>query len=821
VTSEEFHILIVDDNPNNVFTLRTLLNEHLPARVLEATSGQDALRLATQHQVDLILLDIQMPDMDGFETAQYLHNWSKTAHIPIVFLTAAYKSEEFRQRGFALGAADFLTKPIDAPQLISKIRTYLRLIEQERSHSRELQRKANELMELNRKLQAEIVERQQAEATREHLRRQTQLIVEAAGDGICGLDLAGHTTFINPAAAAMLGYAPEELLHQPQHELIHHHHADGTLFPLENCRIYQALRDGSARQVHDEVFWRKDGTCFPVEYMVSPIVDSGKITGVVLTFTDISARKALEKTMHEANEAALRARDAAEQANLAKSQFLANMSHELRTPLNAIIGYSEILIEELNEKPEATKRTCQSEGAVGDLHKVSGAGKHLLGLINDILDISKIEAGKMELFHETFAVGQMLDEVLWNLPPLLEKKNNRLELIRPDDLGEMCADVTKIRQILLNLLSNACKFTENGVITLELRRESTAGVEQMRFCVTDTGIGMTPAQIDKLFAAFSQADASTTRKFGGSGLGLAISKRFAEMMGGNIEVHSAPDQGSTFIVAIPTQSTVAVAPIMLPAAVQPATQKVLIIGDDSNARGMLAAYIGKQGYEPILLDSSAQAMAIAKQLKPAAITLDVMMGEAESWDLLSAFKQDEELAEIPVIVLSMNGLAAQGYALGASEYLVKPVNRDQINRVLARYCQGDNTQPVLLVEDDDTTRAMMERILKNANIPSGSAENGRLALEWLEHNTQSTGVMPSLILLDLMMPEMDGFEFLRRLQQNPLWANLPVVILTAKELTREDRERLQNGVKAVFQKGAYGQDKLLTEVRRWLPPAHI
>ncbi len=379
--NESLNILIVDDNQNNLFTLHTLINEHINAQIFEAQSGVIALQILLCEKIDLIILDVQMPEMDGFETAQLIRSRKKTQHIPIVFLTAAYKSEEFKQKGFAIGAADYLTKPIDAPQLISRIKSYLRFIEQERQHNQELERKVQErtaeLLEANQKLKQEIQERKQiekklqeahdqleqrvqertaelsatnqqlkteinerklVEAALERLSRQTQLILECAGEGIFGLNLEGDTLLVNPAAAKMLGYEVDELMGRNQHSIIHHTKKDGTPYPVKECPINAALRDRNSYHRDDEIFWRKDGSCFAVEYMTTPIIEQDKITGAVVTFRDISERKQAEAALQEAKSAAENARAVAEAANLSKSQFLANMSHELRTPLNAIIG---------------------------------------------------------------------------------------------------------------------------------------------------------------------------------------------------------------------------------------------------------------------------------------------------------------------------------------------------------------------------------------------------------------------------------------------------------------------------------------------------
>ncbi len=410
-----FQILIVDDNKNNLFTLRTLINEHIEANIIEADSGQGALDILLVKLVDLIILDVQMPDMDGFETAKLIRSFKKTRHIPIVFLTAAYKSAEFQQKGFAAGAADYLTKPIDAPQLISRINTYLRFIEQDRRHHAELEQKVQErtaeLLAMRNKLEERVNER---------------------------------TAELNEINL----------------------------------------------QLKEEIEIRKK--------------------------TELAFKKAKE---------------VAEQANLAKSQFLANMSHELRTPLNAIIGYSEILFEEAKDQ--------ENSDYTNDLLKIMQAARHLLAMINDVLDLSKIEAGKMQIHTETFDLAEIISEITNTISPLTTKNKNVLQVIWQGREGLVHSDVTKIRQILINLLGNASKFTDQGIIQLRVGiEEDNKGISWVRFQVKDSGIGISPEQQAKLFQPFIQADASTTRKYGGTGLGLTISQHFTEMLGGYLTLGS-------------------------------------------------------------------------------------------------------------------------------------------------------------------------------------------------------------------------------------------------------------------------------------------
>ncbi|HEX3157557.1 MAG TPA: response regulator [Gemmatimonadaceae bacterium] len=501
------------------------------------------------------------------------------------------------------------------------------------------------------------------------------------------------------------------------------------------------------------------------------------------------------------------AKNAAEAANAAKSGFLANMSHELRTPLNAIIGYSEMLIEDAEDTSAAD--------LVPDLDRIRQSGKHLLGLINDVLDLSKIEAGKMELFLEKFDVAELLTGAAMTVRPLFDRNGNTLDLRLGANLRTMRADLTRVRQILLNLLSNASKFTTGGRVTLSAWRERGPLGESLAFAVSDSGIGMTQEQVARLFQPFTQADASTTRRYGGTGLGLTITRHFCEMMGGTVSVVSTPGQGTTFTVRLPahvpdpvsaTGTFRAFRPLAAGTAAQ-ALGLVLVIDDDPAARDLLERLLVKAGYRVVCAASGEEGLRLAGEVHPDAITLDVLMPGQDGWSVLAKLKADAALSSVPVVMLSIVDEKPLAHALGAVAHLTKPVDRDELLDALRRE-PGTDARPraptVLVVEDDAASRALMRRMLERAGYAVSEAADGQDAIERLREST------PSLILLDLHMPRMDGFAFLEARRAHDAWKAIPVVVVSARSVTPQDRERL--GATEVLEKGVFTADDLLRSV---------
>jgi signal transduction histidine kinase/DNA-binding response OmpR family regulator/HAMP domain-containing protein len=527
--------------------------------------------------------------------------------------------------------------------------------------------------------------------------------------------------------------------------------------------------------------------------------------GTVAVYTDITDIKQREVELE-------RARGEAEQANQVKSEFLANMSHELRTPLNAIIGYSQILQEDAEDEGNTS--------AVADLKKIESAGNHLLGLINDILDLSKIEAGKMEVFIETIGLPALAEDVRLMVEPLAAKNGNALTVTCAPGLSSMECDVTKVKQSLLNLLSNASKFTKNGRVTLDIRPDPASG--HILFAVSDTGIGMTEAQQARLFQAFNQADNSTTRKYGGTGLGLAITRSFARMLGGDVTVRSAPGAGSVFTLSLPAMpvtpagagpAALDAEPAGAPRAEALAT--ILVTDDDPASRRIIGAHLAREGYRVVYASSGAEAIEMARQERPDAITLDIMMPQVDGWSVLRSLKADPELAPIPVVLVSLTADRGLGFALGAAAVLTKPVDRAELAAALREHCASVEHPSVLIVEDDPSISQLTERTVERLGLLPALAENGREALDWLEVNP-----VPQLILLDLLMPVMDGFEFLRHLRARADWRDIPVLVLTAKNLTEDERGELASMTQRVIAKGQSGHLGL-TQVLREAMTAEV
>ncbi len=441
-----------------------------------------------------------------------------------------------------------------------------------------------------------------------------------------------------------------------------------------------------------------------------------------------------------------------------------------------------------------------TEKAAEPLRRVHRAGTHLLGLINQVLDLSKIEAGKLELSPETVKLAPLLEDVIGTARQLAEQNKNRLVLDAQENLGQLTVDAMRLRQILLNLLSNACKFTKQGEVALHVKRV-VDGRNWIEIAVADTGIGMTPEQQAKLFEEFTQADSSTARQYGGTGLGLAITRKLARMMGGDVTV--------VFTVRLPGSADSQVrSSTGSDGRRSPTADCVLVIDDDATARELIADHLKAEGFSVMTAAGGVEGLKLAKELRPTAITLDVMMPDLDGWSVLAALRQDPELAEIPVIMITIVDEHRRGIALGAAGYLTKPIDHERLHRLVSRFRAPVPPTRVLLVEDDAVQRERMRGWLEGPQWTVREAANGREALDRLKEGK------PDVILLDLMMPEMDGFAVVAALQKEAGWRDIPVIVITARDLDAKDRARLNAGVQSVLVKERFRPADLVERIRR-------
>jgi signal transduction histidine kinase/DNA-binding response OmpR family regulator len=482
-------------------------------------------------------------------------------------------------------------------------------------------------------------------------------------------------------------------------------------------------------------------------------------------------------------EAAEKSAEAAAVANQAKSMFLANMSHELRTPLNAIIGFTRIV-----------KRRAQEqlpERQIENLDKVLLSANHLLELINAVLDLSKIEAGRMEVHPVSFNIESLVEVCLLTVQPLL--KNDDLKLVKhiAADLPDLCTDQDKVRQILLNLLSNAAKFTDTGTISVTAERQG----ENLILSVTDTGIGIPDVALEKIFEEFRQADGSNTRKYGGTGLGLSISRRLAELLGGDLTVESHVEVGSTFTLILPLDFEAPKIEATLQSESEDLAMQssgghlILVIDDDPDAFYLLRETLLEDGYRVVGATTGQEGLQKARALHPYAIMLDIMLPTQGGWQVLHELKADPETQDIPIIMSSVVDNKELGYRLGATDYLVKPVDRVAVRTVLNHIAATQHIVPrrrLLVVDDDPLVIRLVRRYLQGTIYEVVSASDGIVALERI------AGQRPDIILLDVMMPRLDGLGVIEHLAKSPQLCAIPVIAFTSKALDTPNIVRLKN-----------------------------
>jgi K+-sensing histidine kinase KdpD/DNA-binding response OmpR family regulator len=534
-----------------------------------------------------------------------------------------------------------------------------------------------------------------------------------------------------------------------------------------------------------------------------PVLDEGELSFLEVVAANLGVALENARLFQDAVETAERLAE----VDRLKSQFLANMSHELRTPLNSIIGFSRVILKGIDGSLTDMQRT--------DLQTVYDSGQHLLNLINDILEISKIEAGKMEIAFEEVDLQEIIKSVMSTAIGLVKDKPIELQQSVPPDLPNIHGDGRRIRQVLVNLIGNAAKFTEQGFIRLE----AVATPDEVTISVADSGIGIPSEKQAVIFQPFTQVDASSTRRAGGTGLGLSICKSFVEMHGGRIWLDSTAGAGSTFYVSLPIQGPPSPVgeqqatgeepqPVETPeATMEKGGRVVLCVEDDEGVITLFRRYLNRQGYQVIGLADSKRALEEAKRLRPYAITLDVMMPDKDGWQVIQELKADPETNHIPVIICSIIAEKGRGISLGAADYLVKPILEQDLLAALDQLDREEGRHRVLVVDDHAEDRQLLRRMIESQEgYEVVEAAGGQEAINLVKQ------VFPHIIILDLMMPEMDGFAVLEAIKRDETTRSIPIIVVTAKDLTDEERQALNHNVTALIQKGLLNKNELLEDV---------
>jgi len=642
-------------------------------------------------------------------------------------------------------------------------------------------------------------------------------LLESNIDALMTTDPRGIITDLNKQMEGLTGCTRDELIGAP----FKNYFTDPS---RAEAGINQVLSEGKVTN-YELTARARDGSLTVVSYNATTFHDRDRVLqGVFAAARDVTELKLFEQRLQEKNREL-------EEASRMKSEFLANMSHELRTPLNAIIGFSEVLVDGL-----LGEMTDQQRGFIADIYS---SGKHLLSLINDILDLSKVEAGKMTLDVEPVQVYSLFANSLSIIREKAAARNVRLVMDAPKELGSIRGDARKIKQIVYNLLSNAVKFSsDGGVVTLAAIRVPRADVgdvsessigrtfplvdnefkEFLKISVTDDGIGISPDGLESLYKPFSQIDSGLARKFEGTGLGLAMVKLLADLHGGTVAVESEVGKGSRFTVWLPfrpseagiltpTKPIAAVVPDVVPGALT-----ALVVEDDYKSADLIRVQLEAEGFVVLHAATAETALVLAARQPLALITLDIMLPNMDGWDFLSHIKQTPALKHIPVVIISIVADPARGFALGAAGVMQKPISRQELYEALVGLglfplARGDSLKVLVVDDDPKAVELIAVRILGLASTVL-RAYGGREAIDAARRE------LPDLIVLDLMMPEISGFDVVAALHENPETARIPVLVVTAKHITAEDRSRLNGYVLSIMEKANFDRDRFIAEVRR-------
>ena len=807
-------ILIAEDSPTQAQRLQHILVKE-GYRVTHAANGREALEAARQRTPALVISDVIMPEMDGYELCRRIKDNPALADVPVILVTTLSDPGDVI-RGLECRADNFIIKPYDEHYLVGRVQFVLvnRDIRQTEQSGLAVQIffngqrhtiTADRLQILNLLLSTydAAIQRNKdltsAQAALIEIEERTRLIISTAHDAFVGMDDQGSIIEWNLAAEKTFGWSRDEVIGRsltmtivpPAYRESH----EGSLAHL--------LRTGEGAILNTRLeltALHRAGHEFPIELLVWAIHTAGKRSFNAF-IRDITEQKRAETAVRMA-------REEAERANQAKSNFLASMSHELRTPLNSILGFAELL-----QDPAFGRLDDQQRKFVANIH---GSGTHLLGLVNDVLDLSKVAAGKMELHLEPVNVAAVVQGIADIVRPLADRKKLTFTVDPVDRHLQVLADAARVKQILYNLISNAIKFTPEGG---DIAVRAMALPDALRFSVEDDGIGIAEGDQERIFQEFQQVDSALSRQFDGTGLGLALTQKFVRLHGGDISVTSSPGMGSTFTFTLPRCADTEAGPDAGPADVaHQARPTILVIEDDPHARDLITTHLTREGYHVLHATDGAEGVRKARVHRPIAIVLDILLPLKNGWDVLAELKASPATIGIPVVIVSIADDEMRGFSLGAAAYLTKPVSRSRLlgavkNLSLTTKVRNRRVQ-LLIVDDDPQALELVAATFEPYGFQLLTATSGREAVRLIAETH------PDLVILDLMMPDLNGFDVIDAMKADPATADIPVFILSAKDLSQEERVRLNGQVTARLDKRGFSPEHMLIELRRlrrWLP----
>jgi len=747
-------ILVVDDIAQNIALVQAQL-ERAGYRVLAALSGQQAIDMALDSHPDVIILDIMMPGLDGYEVCRRLRENDSTRAVPIIMLTSLQEKAD-KLRALEMGADDFLSKPVDRAELLARVRSSLRM----KGIFDDLARSKMQLEEQASKLTAE--------------KSRIEAILASMNDGVLMTDVDGRITFLNSAVETIAGVTLDECLGRVWYQALSVRSGNGQPLDAASCPVLAAMR-GNAGVIQQElVIWRDDGREVIISVAASPVAGTQEdAEGGVVVFRDVTSQREIQRM---------------------KEDFVGLVSHELRTPLSAIYGFAELLLE--RERLSDTAKTY--------VETMFKEADRMTSLVNDFLDIERLASGRMSFHFRSLSPGEIVAEAREHLASQLARHPVVVD-VPPGPLF-VRADRDRLVQVLLNLMSNAIKYSPEGG-EIKVRVEPVG--RQVRISVADQGLGLPTSSIPRLFEKFYRVEESAHRRVSGTGLGLTICKQMVEGMGGRIWAESpGTGKGSTFHFTLPSAG----APMVISEAPLGSHGRILLAKDDPTLAALILERLGPVGFTVEAVSSGEEAINHVRAEKPAAVVLDIALpGEPDGWGVLAALREDPATAEIPVILISGQD-NQHALALGADEFLVKPVPSQRLVTSMRRLAGPPSARPIIVADHSRVSREVAKEILGNDGFTVITVSDGEAALEALRERP------PAALILDLIMPKLDGFGVLDALRSDPALADLPVLMLTAKDLSNEERQHLQQRMSEVLRQPGGSATNIVAALLRSIKP---